>query len=521
MRSRGLAVAAVAGLAAGLLVVAAPPASALDVNVVVTITEVEALDEVDEPFGDADFFTVTTIDGVVKQTDPCAFEDAGDHIFPNWELSQAVDANAKDQVAIQIQIWDDDDPCPGGFDVSTDDDQVDISPGPGRALNLTVDLLPCAVSGEVTGSCNAPITAQGNSGDDNGRFVFSVSVQEPASAPGFRIRCVHSPLVPGGGNVTITATALDGALNEKVAETLEIYVTALTSATTPPPPSGTPAASASSNGTLTHTDGPFSVGFAYGCRAVRDGTPIWSGWRTVAPATVAGHTMQAVGVTGPLTSRLDIVLIADSDNYASPTDPAFLDDAAGVIATGFWGLDAFLARQDRFNFWVAGTMGDAEMIIPGVVCPHVEPSGWDIFYTFADAGAILHTDDFRDCAQGVLFSSEPTSFGTIRHEAGHVPFGLSDEYCHKRPGSAGSRCDGGYWENDIAPNVYAFASTCQVDLVNLGNPACQTFTSDSGSGTWSVSDPPVGDLMVDNTTPQAADVRRINWVFDQCTQASC
>ena len=48
----------------------------------------------------------------------------------------------------------------------------------------------------------------------------------------------------------------------------------------------------------------------------------------------------------------------------------------------------------------------------------------------------MHKDDFRDCAPGGqrLFSSEPTSIGTVLHETGHRPFGLADEYC----------CDGGY-----------------------------------------------------------------------------
>jgi hypothetical protein len=70
------------GLLAGLLMASPEPAMAFDVKVVVTINEVEVFDEIDEPSGDADFFAVVRIDGVTKQTDPCALEDAGDHIFP-------------------------------------------------------------------------------------------------------------------------------------------------------------------------------------------------------------------------------------------------------------------------------------------------------------------------------------------------------------------------------------------------------------------------------------------------------
>jgi hypothetical protein len=501
-------------------------ATAFDVKVVVTINEVEVFDEIDEPSGDADFFAVVTIDGVVKQTDPCAFEDAGDHIFPGWEFSENVDINAKDQVAVEIEIWDDDDPCPGSIDIGTNDEQMDIDPDAGRALNFTVDLSPCAVSGEAAGACNAVLTAAGDAGDDVGQVKFSVKVEEPPSAAGFRIQCTHTPLIPGpSGNVTINATSLDGALAQKVADTLEIYVTELTSLATPPPPSGTPALSASSNSLLTHTDGPFAVGFAYGCRAVDDGTPIWSGWKSVAPLPpMAGETIQAVGVTGPVASRLDVVFIGDQDNFAGPTVAALQTNVANVISGGYWGLDAFLANQDKMNFWLAGSLGDAEAFSSGS-CPHVAPATWNLLYVFADAGAILHTDTFRDCAtpnQG-LFSTEPTpaSFGTLRHETGHRPFGLADEYCDKRPGSASTVCDGGYFQAAPFPNLYETLLFCQADLANVGNSACQTFTSDSDGGTWFVSDPVSNDLMVDNTVPQNGDTRRMNWLFDQCSQGRC
>jgi hypothetical protein len=82
-------------------------------------------------------------------------------------------------------------------------------------------------------------------------------------------------------------------------------------------------------------------------------------------------------------------------------------------------------------------------------------------------------------------------------------------------------CDGGYFQVAPFPNLYETLPVCQSDLVNVGNSACQTFTSDSDGGTWSVSDPVSNDLMVDNTSPQNGDTRRMNWLFDQCTQGRC
>ena len=39
---------------------------------------------------------------------------------------------------------------------------------------------------------------------------------------------------------------------------------------------------------------------------------------------------------------------------------------------------------------------------------------------------------------------------------------------------------------------------------------------------FETSEPVNGDLMVDNTTPQAADIRRIDWMLNtQCASGNC
>jgi hypothetical protein len=82
-------------------------------------------------------------------------------------------------------------------------------------------------------------------------------------------------------------------------------------------------------------------------------------------------------------------------------------------------------------------------------------------------------------------------------------------------------CDGGYFESQPNPNIYAELSTCQADAPNVGRVAgdCQQFTS--RGQTWSTSDPATGDLMVDYTVDRELDTRRINWLFDQCRAARC
>ena len=114
-----------------------------------------------------------------------------------------------------------------------------------------------------------------------------------------------------------------------------------------------------------------------------------------------------------------------------------------------------------------------------------------------------------------LFSSEPTSLLTVLHETGHQPFGLMDEYC----------CDGGYWESPTRPNMYTSLANCEADAPNVGSPAsdCRQLTRGGITIDWWTSDPTSDDLMEDsgNHTPQALDLRRINWMFSRCDLRLC
>ena len=505
-----------------------------DVTVRVTIQRVIELGCLDGPVifgactGNPDFYAVVTIDGTEfdnKDDNDATAND--DDITPNWEFSKAVDIG-RGAVPLIIEILDED----GGL--RFDDDRADIRAGAGERLFLDVTLAPCSVSGSVSGSCGTTIVSASLAGNsDDAEVRFKIDVVEPPSAPGRRVRCLQSPIWPQGTDtITITAESLDGALAPRVADSIEIWVNDQSAP-----------ASSGSGISLTLTVGPFLAGIqmAYGCRVVDDGVPIFSGWRTVSIGVPTGSNPIPILFTGPRSSTIDIVFIPDRDSYSGPFDPSFISDVESVISKTYYsndpartpapGDDIYLRNQDRLGFWLADRTGDAEDD-----CDLEAPSNWDEDYSFAEVGAILHTDFFRDCALPGerLFSAEPRDdpttstldYRVILHETGHQPFGLADEYCDQRPGSFSTVCDGGYFQNNPFPNLYEDRDDCQADAPSVGRTAsaCQSFVEEVRwwfDNTWSTSDPASNDLMVDNRAPQALDLRRMDWLFGECNSASC
>jgi len=525
-RARLAFVAAAVVGATGLVPLTATSAEALTVDVRVTISQVDALDSLEEP-GLADFYAVTTIDGTERTSDQCQFVDE-DHIAPNWEFKKEGIDLSEGSITVSIEIWDDDDPCDEPFSFRGDDDHADITPSAGRTLTFDVDLAPCALSGGIAGNCMADVESEGTADDDIASIVFQVSVGEPPSAPGQNIRCLHDPLWPDPGEtVDIRVEYLDGNLQPdlKIADRIQVFTGNNLA---------TPAGEVLGDEEFTFTTPPVSgPDFSYACRLVDDGSPIWTGWRTVnvgAPPIPGGAV--PVMLTGPMRSRVDVVLIPDKDDYpGGPGSDAFLDDMRTLIdqayfAQGDTSADAalLLTNQDTFNFWVAGGSGDAGGVVDDE-CVKEPPPLWDELHSFADVGAIIHTATFRDCASGNTFSAENFDFQVFRHEQGHRPFGLADEYCYKRSGSNSMNCDGGYYQSEQFPNVYEDGDACELDLNNLGRAggSCDGWTEDGGGeDDWETSEPVTGDLMVNNTTPQAADIRRIDWMLNtQCASGNC
>jgi hypothetical protein len=449
----------------------------------------------DGPFGGPpEIYWRIFIDGNLRTNESSAIESNFSPFSPDREFSQSVDFSSS-PIGIEITQWDND----GGFTFG--DDQCDISPV-GEDIDLILDLAACTVSGELSGNCGETISS------GVGSFQFRIEVDEPPSAPGLQGTCIHSPLWPQEGDtVTITANSLDGTLSPRLADSIEIWVDDQTA----------PASSAMGFTSNFTTSSRSSPSFTYGCRIMDDGLTIWTGWRTVAVGdALAGMYGGRIPVlyTGPRSSRIDLVFYADRDSYSSSSDPVFLGDVANAISNAYFTEDVFLDNQDAMNYWLAQATGKAD---PD--CDIEAPQrAWE------DAGAVFHTDTFRDCAPGGerVFSTEPTSLRTMLHETGHRPFGLADEYC----------CDGGYFQNNPFPNLFdvlsgsPFILGCAEDAASRGLTAadCRTFDEDVPwwfDDDWYTTDPASNDLMVDNQARQPLDDRRIDWLFSECRGAAC
>lgn len=516
MRVRTKLIGALALLAPMITFGLARPATAVPLTVRVTLERIRALDDFGG-FGtpeDADFYGVVNIDGQEfdnKNTPDQDAKENQDDISPNWEFSRQIDSS-RAKIPISIDIYDED-----GF-LRGDDDHADITPGPGRGLGFDLTLVPCGLTGGITGSCNTSLVTAGTA-DDRAELTFKVEVVEPASAPGLRVRCLHSPLAPKPGQpVTITAESLDGSVAPRLADDLGIWVQDVNA----------PAKLVHGATTTSYTfTAPAGDSFTYGCRVRDDALTAFTGWRRVGLTWPAGQP-RPILINGPTSSRVDIVFTADGSSYQSPQNPAFDTDAANLILNGYYSKapsntvdaidthaastqDFFLRNHDKFNFWIAPTTGQSQDS-DGDCSPEADE------IPFADAQALLHSAGFRDCAlpSQHLFTSEPTSAATVLHETGHAAFGLADEYC----------CDGGYFQSDTDPNVYEEPEDCTADAPSLGRTAsaCREFDEVVDwwfDPDWSVSEPTVDDLMNDRGQPQAADTRRMNALFTACQSAGC
>lgn len=342
--------------------------------------------------------------------------------------------------------------------------------------------------------------------------LFALSPLEVATNDDFHLRCLHEPLWPQAGDSVKIRTApkrfpLDG--NPYHVDRREIWLDVSSQPVVFN--EGTPPYE------LSYETAPLTEGqqFSYGCRALDGENSVFSGWRTVTVGTPGPSDAIPVAYTGPSSDRIDIVLIADGDTYLGPDDPEFLEDA-GIMYKYLFENEFFTKYQHLFNFWIAQTTAAADSYDneEGKFTTTItKPNDWETNYAFADAGVIIHQDDFRDFAKGGFFTSTRGFSGVARHEVGHRPFGLADEYC----------CDGGYYEQSVFPNVYETLEACEDDAPNLGRntAACRSWVSDYSDLTYYTSEPASDDLMKDNKTPQAADIRRIEWLLEKCLEGEC
>jgi hypothetical protein len=480
--------------------------------------------------GPPDIYFVVWIDGTKQRTNP--FESNIHPFDLDIEFLQAVDLS-DGTIPIEIRQRDD--------DIGTDG-TCNISPASTKSIHIELDVVDCTISGDLSGVCDATIVST------QGTFHFKISLDKSTSTADLNVRCIHVPVWPQPGEpVTIIATALDGEAqlfpDDETVDNIELWVDDVSApfATSLTDDPGTASFS------TVYTPAAGADQLAYRCRVNDDGVTISSNWRIsqIGPPAIGGAV--PVLYNGPAEHRIDVLFIPDKDSYTDGKDPDFIRDVAILIQEGFYAeTPVYLARQNLLNFWIAMDTGDAGPTGGG---PHVRPANWNKYYAFADAGVIIHTDEFRDFAnRGARLLSvwinvlEGFTRGQIlRHESGHVPFGLSDEYC----------CLERYYPSFPNPNVYLNKAACLSDPLAADAPdSCQRisdFMCQSGPKDDFVCNPDTSsmdvdrcgeqvlcsfeqadwfrvepestygdDLMVNDKTPQSADKRRINWLFDQC-----
>ncbi|MEU4730571.1 hypothetical protein [Streptomyces sp. NPDC023588] len=531
MRQHCLSLILVLAVCTGLLAVLTPTASAApNVKVTVTLDRIRALHSSEEgACGSVDWYAKVFINGVAFNNEDTEEQDdleGQTDISPGWEFSTEVDVATLDQssgvakLPVTIEVWDED----GGF--CAGDDQYDASPVVGRGINFQMGVSPCRVffgPGDGEGCAGSRVSS--GTAEDRAEVTYRVEADDPPSAPGLRIRCTSSTIRPTVGNpVTITATALDGALMPTViADELQITAVRNVSGTAERVPVADRRVSGANSTSLTFT--PAEGGdLVYGCRLREGATGLFTGWRRVDVNPGNSAEPLPISYSGPRSSRLDIVFVADRDSYTGFDDPQFLIDVRSVIDTSYYGFDNFLANQDKFNFWIARAQARADDFTDGD-CDHDLPAGWDEGFAFADAGAILHRKNQRDCAlrgdrifSGVVDTSvRGDALQVVTHETGHQPFGLADEY----------PLIGGYWQQEVAPNVYEDMAACIVDApaLNREATACHQWERTTDwwpDPDWFSSEPTPEDVMFNNTGPaNAADLRRYKLIFDDCSSAKC
>ena len=485
-------------------------------EVEVIVERLTGLDCVDSIFGiclsPPDHYGIISIDGTSQSNRDADESDLfADHddASPYWKFVDYVPFDSA-TIPVSIRIEDAD---------SNDDDTIDVSPV-GRHLNVDLSVNSagngCTISGEDTGSCgdilnvNARMDTSGTS-NDRARMQSRINVYE---RPRVNIACSHDPIWPmPGENVTFTAQTFDANMQPLRVEEIRILQPSRTRAT---------CTNSSNCSVVLSTSEAFQ--YRYACEADTMGHEYSSGSRvsTIGQPNT-GTSFPLIRHHADTSDAVDFVFFPDDDSYSSATDDDFIEDVGDVINEAYYGFDLYLRNQNRINFWVGTDTGQAN----GFGNPDndpclVAPASMNTTFAFADVGIILHTDTLRDCATGRNFTSEPDSIRTVRHETGHRPFALSDEYC----------CDGGYSQNTTNPNIYGPQTAGDSDALNacladsLGGlrGSCGVFTSTRVSENDEFvrldhdpqdDDPGVkNDLMLDNRVPRAADERRIQQIFD-------
>ncbi len=389
--------------------------------------------------------------------------------------------------------------------------------------------------------CNNGIDDDGDGLIDNADPDCSV----PDGFQDIKVRCIHQPLYPQAGeSVTLRAAAINGEGEQINVEFIEIYEGAIDS----------PDAVAAGLPEVTYTFTPTGEQFHYGCRIANE-WEIATSWRvseevlrTVEVGDRERPDIQAipVAISGYRSNRIDMVFFADGVEYSSPSDPAFQADVYDLIYEGFFTIPWFVQHQWLFNFWI----GDATTARSGpnpddvdefgnLRCFKTKPDNYDEDYSWADVAALVHTSNCRDGASGGAFSieMEAARLQVVAHEAGHTPFGMSDEYPAK---------PSGYYQAGNKPNVFSTEQECRDSAVDRTYEPddCRLLATDNDGDNWYLPEPDyrseadrllrVKDLMqqtgaaelpggnvVDRYKVGNSEKDRMGWFWTRCVGGDC
>lgn len=179
--------------------------------------------------------------------------------------------------------------------------------------------------------------------------------------------------------------------------------------------------------------------------------------------------------TGPQDERIDVVFVAD-DSYTSMD--TFRGDVDQRLA-GLFSLFPVTGNEDRFNFYTANITASSAADNACGGYGDIIPDEFVDQCPFADAIAVLHTENYGDCRFGWTYSSEGNSDYSFVHESGHGIFDLRDEYERNFT----------RWEGPLT-NIWGTRDDCEsVVSTHGGNPdGCFQFAESDG-GRWRLGDP--------------------------------
>lgn len=299
------------------------------------------------------------------------------------------------------------------------------------------------------------------------------------------VRCFHEPVFPNTSEaVTVRAAAMNDDAEPVTVDRLEVFVD---------DNQGAPASQATDTDLLEHVFTPSGGRFSYGCRLVHRNETETS-WHAldqdlrivdVGVPDVTSLSAIPIGLSGPFAERADLAFFADNVDYTASDDPAFLDDVHDVIYEGFFTIPWFVRNQWLFNFWIGTEFTANAQPDPsdGNRCFKTKPDNYDDDYSWAQAAVIVHTTACRDGARGGAFTieTEADRLQVVGHEAGHLPFGLNDEY----PGRSS------YRSSRPLRNVFESEAQCRDDAPNRAFAAddCRLLGLDDEMEDWWLPEP--------------------------------